>query len=76
MIIMENNKGRFTRWFEEQFGERPSDRPLYELGIDVSRSNNAFIQSQELYRKTLEWDTRFEAALKGYSAKDYIEKME
>jgi len=65
-------QGRFTAWFIEQFGPRPSELPIYDLLREIEQQESKLNGAKEMYRRTLQWETQYYAALKGYTAYEYI----
>ncbi len=64
----------FSQWFKESFGDRPSNMSLYELENEIQLQISKLKAAREMYKKVDEWETRYLAALKGYSIYKHLNK--
>jgi len=55
-------KSQFMKWFEAQFGERPSKEEIYDLSNKVNELRKQLRLAEFTLEKTQEWDSMLRAA--------------
>lgn len=60
---MANTESKFTKWFEQQFGKRPSKEPEDVLYSKVVEARYALSEAQDLLERVELWEAQEQAAL-------------
>lgn len=63
---------RFESWFVEQYSTRQSAKSAGRLVDDVSRAKHEMEKAINLRDRCVEWDRRYDAALKAWMAREAI----
>jgi hypothetical protein len=58
----------FNKWFNEQFGKRPSNKPMDKLVEDFYYANKAAMVARDLIHEVTNWDAAHNAAYKTFLA--------
>lgn len=58
----------FSKWFQEQFGKRPSTLPLAQLQRECTTAYEHYLAARYACEIVEEWETKRDAALKGWCA--------
>ena len=61
---------RFEEWFKNQFGDWPSDRPLWELRQDYEGAEAKYLALKLIHDKQVKMEVCFLAARKAWDAKE------
>lgn len=61
---------RFREWFENQFGERPSRKPQWELMAEFEDLQAKANMHQALLDSCIEWDKKATAAQYAWNIKE------
>jgi len=60
----------FRAWFVAQFGKRPTKTDTFILLHEMAQAKYMFERAEERYKKTREWDTKFNACFKAWIARE------
>ena len=63
-------KSAFEQWFVQQFGKRPSPKPLHELYRQVGSAHARYEQLLELSVKVEKWELAHKAARYAYNIRE------
>jgi len=62
----------FNEWFKKQFGDWPSDRPLWELRQDYEGAEAKYLALKAIHDKQVKMEVRFLAARKAWTVKEEV----
>ena len=60
---------KFEEWFKTQYGDWPSDRPLWELRQDYEGAEARYLALKAIYDKQSAMEVRFLVARKAWAVK-------
>ena len=60
--MKKKNKSEFMEWFENQFGERPSNKTIYKLTEEVVLFKRQLLQAETLFKRCEVYDSMLQSA--------------